>query len=106
MAHRERPFALGEGCSMRTKGAGLWLRNTSRYADEEIWWLCRAAYDSTERSLKPGQRMPNIIVKLTNCSRAYRGRAYWTEWRKDHPNEMATEWKRILVRVGAPGNFP
>ena len=83
------------------KTSKLWLRNTSRYPDHEAWPLIKAAYESVNQGCSRGQEMPRIIVKLTNCSVSYRGRAHWIEY--DSPGRS---WKRILVRVGAPDKFP
>ena len=81
------------------KTTRLWVRNTSRYPMAEVWPLCKAALESIERSILPGEILPPIIVKLTNSRHAYRGRACWTEW---HGKTM---WKRILVRIGSPKRF-
>lgn len=85
----------------------LWLRNTSHYPDVEVWALIRCACASVERSLRPGQDMPRIIVKLTNTKSAFSGLASWIEW---HPSAGAIstniKWYRILCRVGKPERFP
>lgn len=83
------------------KTSKLWLRNTSRYPDHEVWPLIKAAYESVDQGRSPGQEMHRIIVKLTNCSSPYRGRAHWTEW-----DSRGRRWERILVRVGTPDKFP
>lgn len=92
------------------KTSTLWLRNTSRYPDFEVWPLINAAYKSVKQSLRPDQEMPKVIVNLTNCSRAYRGRAYWIEEHYTNGsnayNKRSIIWHRILIRVGAPDKFP
>jgi hypothetical protein len=91
------------------KTSKLWLRNTSRYPDAEVWPLIKCAYESVERSVAVGQKMPPIIVKFTNNSRSYRGRAHWVETEyKDKKNMWAgsVRWLRILVRIGKPDKFP
>lgn len=87
--------------AMKVKTSKLWLRNTSRYPDYEVWPLAKAAYESIERSLHRHQTMPRIAVKFTNYSHTFRGRAYWSE-----RDEQGRDWKRILARVGAPDKFP
>lgn len=77
----------------------LWVRNTSRYPMAEVWPLCMAALESVERSLKPGEIMPAVIVKLTNTRKCWGGLAYWTE---RHEGKL---WKRVLVRIGPPERF-
>ena len=87
----------------------LWLRNSSRYSDAEVWPLVKSAYESVERSVGKLQQMPRIVVKLTNCSHAYRGRASWQEWNKDKKApgyQQRVEWRRILVRIGPAQTFP
>jgi hypothetical protein len=103
------------------KTSKLWLRNTSRYPDKEVWPLIKCAYESVERSISPGKTMPRIIVKLTNCRYAYRGRASWREWHRPDCNsacqklhgrfeychgEQMQEWTRVLVRIGPATKFP
>jgi hypothetical protein len=87
----------------------LWVRNSSQYPMHEVWPLIKAAYESIERGIGQGQKMPRIIVKLTNCSHAYRGRASWQEWHKDSDApgyRQQVEWRRILVRIGSANRFP
>jgi hypothetical protein len=84
------------------KTSRLWLRNTSRYSNAELWPLISAAFKSTKRNLLAGESMPRIIVDVTNCHSAFRGRAGWIEW---HPNRRAKAWHRILVRMGPPERF-
>lgn len=93
---------------MKTKTTKLWLRSTSRYPKAECFILCRTALESVERSLCGGEVMPRIIVKLTNTCHGYCGRASWSEWEHTGklPNRLAIQWKRVLVRVGAPNRFP
>lgn len=51
--------------------------------------------------------MPRVIVKLTNCRYSYRGRAHWIEYEHSKENYgSSVRWHRILVRIGAPANFP
>lgn len=99
------------------KTTKLWLRNTSRYPNHEVWPLIKAAYESVERSLVPGQQMPRIIVKLTNCCWSFRGRAHWDEYhsagcksttpQRERGTLPRTEhWVRVLVRIGKPTQFP
>lgn len=98
------------------KTSKLWLRNTSRYSSHEVWPLIKAAYESVERSLAPGQVMPRIVVKLTNCCWSFRGRAHWEEWhtpgckastpQREGGYGRSEKWLRILVRIGKPHQFP
>lgn len=85
--------------SKRTRDNRLMVWSTSRYPMEEVWPLCRTALESMERGLIPGQTMPPIIVKLTNCWGHWRGRGSWTEWND------GVRWQRILVRIGKPELF-
>ena len=86
---------------MNMKTSKLELRNTSYYPDNEVWPLIKAAYASVDQSRRPDQEMPRIIVKMTNCSAAYRGSAHWTEW-----DSRGLKWERIIVRIGAPDIYP
>lgn len=93
------------------KTSKLWLRNTSRYPDAEVWPLIKCAYESVERSVGKFHAMPHIIVKLTNCRGCYRGRAHWEEWHTDKSgllrgSQMQRKWLRVLVRIGLPTRFP
>lgn len=83
------------------KTAKLWLRNTSRYDDREAFILCRTARESVERGLTQGQTLPPVIVKLTNSSDSWSGRAYWTELHVEK-GVGYKRWHRVLVRIGSP----
>ena len=93
---------------MKTKTTTLWLRSTSRYHPYECFILCRTALESIQRSLTPSETLHPAIVKLTNSSHAYCGRASWGEWEHHGPatHRKATYWRRVLVRVGKPSHFP
>lgn len=91
------------------KGHRLWIRNTSRYAMEEVWPLAEIAYISACRNRTT--EAPRIVIKLTNSSVCYCGRAFWTEWHPDPRRNLASNppqirWRRILCRIGAPKHFP
>lgn len=89
----------------------LWVRNTSRYSMEEVWPLAKLAYEAA--SQKRCGHLPRIIIKLTNSSSAYCGRAFWTEWHSPSHGQtreagriQKIPWRRILCRIGAPCHFP
>jgi alpha-D-ribose 1-methylphosphonate 5-triphosphate synthase subunit PhnG len=102
---------------MKLKTTKLWLRSTCRYPAPEMFVLCRTALESIERSLSRDEKLYPIIVKLTNSSHAYCGRAYWTEneprkkvtvlhdGRPGYTNWHGIVWRRVLVRIGPPERF-
>lgn len=85
----------------------LWVASSSsHYSLDEIWILAKCALESVAR-VNPGQPMPLIKIKFTNCSGSWCGRAYWTEF---HTTQTANgrsveKWRRILCRVGNPLRF-
>jgi hypothetical protein len=107
-----------------TRSPMLWLRNTSRYPNEEVWPLFQEAYDSAVRNMRPEDRakfIPRIMLTLTNASCRRRGRYLgtihvphglqpgqgrtWNSTKGGYEQELI-QWKHILCRIGAPSHWP
>lgn len=109
---------------IETRSPMLWLRNTSRYPNEEVWPLFQEAYDSAVRNMRPEDRaksIPRIMLTLTNASCRRRGRYLgtvhvphglqpgqprtWNSAKEGYEQELV-QWKHILCRIGKPECWP
>lgn len=98
----------------------LWLRNFSRYPNEEVWPLFEAAYEMALKN-NHGKTPPRILLDLFNSKyrRAgrYKGTVHvregkglneagtWNSIRGTY-EEPLIQWNRIKCRIGKPSNWP
>lgn len=91
-----------------TRTDTLWLQNTSRYPNAEVFPLLKVAYESSIKNMTPGElrEVPRIIVKFTNSQHRRCGRVLTSEWHVRVGTSTNQYWRKILCRIGKPSHWP